>query len=82
MNRAVAVAEWKSPSAGLAVLSAFDPPTWLANSYLWAAVLSDLHRRCGNDEKALRYREAALDGAPSDAVIHLLQRRLAIGQQA
>jgi RNA polymerase sigma factor (sigma-70 family) len=36
MNRVVAVAEWQGPVAGLAVLEGFEPPTWLAGSYLWA----------------------------------------------
>ena len=53
LNRAVAVAEWKGPSAGLALLEGFEPPTWLADSYLWAAVLADLHRRCGNTRTAV-----------------------------
>jgi RNA polymerase sigma-70 factor (ECF subfamily) len=50
MNRAVAVAEWQGPEAGLAVLSGQVPPAWLAGSYLWEAVLSDLHRRAGHVE--------------------------------
>jgi RNA polymerase sigma factor (sigma-70 family) len=37
MNRAVAVAEWQGPDAGLAVLEALAPPAWLAGSYLWDA---------------------------------------------
>ena len=41
----VALAEWRGPAAGLAVLTGFEPPTWLTGSYLWAAVLADLHRR-------------------------------------
>ena len=70
------MAEWQGPSAGLAVLENFEPPTWLADSYLWAAVLADLHRRCGNAETAERYREVALESAPTTAVKELLQRRL------
>lgn len=46
LNRSVAVAEWKGPAEGLALLKDFEPPTWLAGSYVWAAVLADLHRRC------------------------------------
>ena len=76
LNRAVAVAEWQGPAAGLAMLAGFEPPTWLAGSYLWAAVLSDLHRRSGNVDTAKRYRDAALQSAPSPAVRELLQRRL------
>jgi len=78
LNRAVAVAEWQEPAAGLAVLEGFEPPTWLANSYLWAAVLADLHRRCGNIEIAKYYRGAALRLSPTPAIKQLLQRRLRI----
>ena len=77
MNRAVAVAEWKGPEAGLAVLQALAPPVWLAGSYLWDAVLSDLHRRAGNLGIAQRHRERALASAPTEAVRDLLRRRLA-----
>jgi RNA polymerase sigma factor (sigma-70 family) len=76
LNRALAVAEWKGPSAGLAVLDGLAPPTWLAGSYLWSAVLADLHRRCKHDELAGRYREVALDSAPSAAIREALRRRL------
>jgi RNA polymerase sigma-70 factor (ECF subfamily) len=77
MNRAVAVAEWKGPEAGLAVLQALAPPAWLAGSYLWDAVLSDLHRRAGILGIAQRHRERALASAPTEAVRDLLRRRLA-----
>jgi RNA polymerase sigma-70 factor (ECF subfamily) len=76
LNRAVAVAEWRGPVEGLAVLEGLEPPSWLAGSYLWAAVLADLHRRCGHDEVAQRYRDAALKAAPSSAVRDVLSRRL------
>jgi RNA polymerase sigma-70 factor (ECF subfamily) len=80
LNRAVAVAEWQGPAAGLAVLTGFEPPAWLVGSYLWAAVLADLHRRNGNADTAKRYRDEALKSAPTPAVKELLQRRLRIGQ--
>jgi len=76
LNRAVAVAQWQGPAAGLAVVEGFDPPTWLAGSYLWAAVLADLHGRCGNTAAADRHRDAALELAPTDALRQLLKRRL------
>jgi RNA polymerase sigma-70 factor (ECF subfamily) len=76
LNRAVAVAEWQGPAAGLALLEGFEPPTWLAGSYQWSAVLSDLHRRCGSDDAARRHRDVALELAPTPAVRELLQRRL------
>ena len=76
LNRAVAVAEWKGPPEGLAVLEGFEPPTWLSGSYLWAGVLADLHRRCGNSEAAERYRDVAVNAAPTPQVKELLRRRL------
>jgi RNA polymerase sigma-70 factor (ECF subfamily) len=76
LNRAVALAEWKGAAEGLELLEGFEPPTWLAGSYLWAAVLADLHRRCGNADASRRYREVAFELAPTAAVKELLQRRL------
>ena len=76
LNRAVAAAEWQGPATGLAVLNGFEPPRWLTGSYLWAAVLADLHRRCGNSHAAKHYRAVALESAPTPAVEELLQRRL------
>jgi RNA polymerase sigma factor (sigma-70 family) len=76
LNRAVAVAEWRGASEGLAVLEGFEPPTWLAGSYMWAAVLADLYRRAGRADLAQCFRDAALDAAPSAAVRTALKRRL------
>jgi len=78
LNRAVAVAEWQGPEAGLAVLQGLVPPAWLVRSYLWDAVLADLHRRAGNLESARQHRERALGSAPTEAVRELLRRRLAV----
>lgn len=77
MNRAVATAEWQGPEAGLALLDAVAPPAWLVGSYLWDAVLGDLHRRAGHIEIARGHRRRALDSAPTTAVRNLLRRRLA-----
>jgi RNA polymerase sigma factor (sigma-70 family) len=77
LNRAVAVAEWRGPEAGLAVLDGLAPPAWLSGSYLWDAVLGDLHRRVGHPEVAAQHRERALCAAPTDAVRDLLLRRFA-----
>ena len=76
LNRAVAVAEWQGATAGLALLEGLAPPAWLAGSYLWDAVLGDLHRRAGNAETSRQHRERALASAPTEAVRQLLQRRL------
>lgn len=77
MNRAVAVAEADGPPAALALLRDLAPPAWLTQSYLWDAVLSDLHRRCENVAAFRHHRERALASAPTDAVRALLTRRLA-----
>ena len=82
LNRAVAVAEWRGPAAGLAILKGFEPPAWLQGSYLWAAVLADLHQRCGNTCVAKHYRDDAFKSAPTRAVKELLQRRLKISSSA
>ncbi|MBK8249386.1 MAG: sigma-70 family RNA polymerase sigma factor [Gemmatimonadetes bacterium] len=82
LNRAVAVAELHGPAAGLAVLDGCEPPTWLAGSYMWAAVLADLHGRCGDANAASRYGRLACEMAPTTAVRQLLQRRLQIVQAA
>jgi RNA polymerase sigma-70 factor (ECF subfamily) len=77
LNKAVAVAEWQGPDAGLVVLDGLAPPAWLSGSYLWDAVLGDLHRRAGHSEIARQHRERALGSAPTNAVRELLRRRLA-----
>lgn len=76
LNRAIAVAEWQGPAAGLAVIEGFVPPSWLAGSYLWAATLADLQRRCGHLQLAERHRETALRLAPTPAIAAALRRRL------
>lgn len=76
LNRAIAVAESQGPQAGLALLGQVSPPSWLSGSYLWPAVLSDLHRRSGNSQMAAEYRENAISLAPSDRQRELLRRRL------
>ncbi len=76
LNKAIAIAEWKGPQAGLAILGEMEKPDWLTRSYQWHAVQSDLLGRCGDAETAERFREIALRLAPSSAVRELLRRRL------
>ena len=76
LNRAVAVAEWRGAEAGLRLLEGLAPPAWLAGSYLWEAVLGDLHRRAGNVEVARGHRERAVALAPTEALREVLRRRL------
>jgi predicted RNA polymerase sigma factor len=80
LNRAIAVAQWQGPAAGLALLQDFEIPTWLSGSYMWLAVMADLHRQCGNIQVALRYKQLACATAPSEAVKALLRRRLDIDE--
>ena len=77
LNRAIALAEWKGPDAGLAVLEAVKPPGWLAGYYLWDAALGELYRRRGDLERARRHLASALASAPTNAEKELLARRLA-----
>ncbi len=76
MNRAVAVAEWQGAEAALDLLRRTAPPPWLEGSYLWQAVLADLHRRAGNGDALAFHRARALEMAPTEAVRILLGRRL------
>lgn len=76
LNRAIAVAELHGPAAGLAVLDNLTPSTWPAGSYMMAAVLADLHGRCGDVASASHYRDLACQLAPNAAVRVALQRRL------
>jgi RNA polymerase sigma factor (sigma-70 family) len=80
LNRAIAVAERSGPAAGLAVLNDSEPPGWLSGSYLWAAVLADLHRRCGHGEIAQQHHKTACKLAPSSFVARALERRLSLGR--
>lgn len=75
LNRAVAVAQLDGPEAGLAVLDGAIPPSWLAGSWMWSAVLADLHERCEHDAEAARHRRAALDLAPTVAVRNAMTAR-------
>ncbi|OYP34462.1 RNA polymerase subunit sigma-70 [Rhodopirellula sp. MGV] len=77
LNHAVAIAEWKSPAEALAKLNEMDPPPWLTESYLWAAVKADLHQRCGHTSESAHYRAQALSAAPTPHLKTLLERRLA-----
>lgn len=77
LNRAIAMAQWQGPEAGLAVLEALKPPTWLAGYYLWDATLGELQRRAGRPDVARRHLRRALELAPHPAEKALIARRLA-----
>jgi RNA polymerase sigma factor (sigma-70 family) len=67
LNRAIALAEWQGPGAALELLESLTPPAWLVRYYLWDATLSELCRRSGRFEDAIRFGEAAAGAAPSAA---------------
>ena len=76
LNRAVALAEWQGPEAGLRVLEALKPPSWLLGYYLWDATFGELYRRSGDTERAVTHLARALAAAPTHAERALLERRL------
>src|SRR5205085_8577538 len=76
LNRAIALAEWRGPDAGLAALEAMDAPSWLRAYYLWDATLGELHRRRGDRDHALAHTTRALAAAPTNPEKALLERRL------
>jgi RNA polymerase sigma-70 factor (ECF subfamily) len=76
LNRAIALAEWKGPDAGLAAIQAINAPSWLAGYYLWHATLGELHRRRGDGERALAHTKSALLAAPTNPEKALLERRM------
>jgi RNA polymerase sigma-70 factor (ECF subfamily) len=77
LNRAVALAECQGAAAGLAVLADNASHEALTNSYLWQAVLADLHQRAGYFDDARWHRENALRSAPTAAIRDALSHRFA-----
>jgi len=76
LNKAVALAEWRGPEAGLAALEGIHLPTWLEGFFLWDAVVSDLYRRTGDIERARHHGLRAVSSAPTELVREPLRRRL------
>ena len=76
LNHAVALAELQGPAAGLALLAELNDAPRVTDSYLYAAVLADLHHRAGDLKQAATFRATALAKAPSEAIRALLHRRL------
>jgi RNA polymerase sigma-70 factor (ECF subfamily) len=79
LNRAVAVAEWKGPEAGLAIFKSVEIPNWLSRTYYWYAVQADLLFRCGDNARGREYAELAIEKAPTDHIKQLLLKRLLKG---
>jgi len=76
LNRAVAVAMHRGPSAGLAVLDGIDAAGTLDGHHLLAATRADLLRRLGRRAEAAREYERARALAPTEAERRYLERRL------
>lgn len=76
LNRAIATAQWQSPQAGLAVLHAYDIPTWLDRCYYWYAVQADLLFRSGETRLGQKHAELAIAAAPTESIKQLLCKRL------
>jgi RNA polymerase sigma-70 factor (ECF subfamily) len=76
LNRAIALAEWKGPQAGLSLLQKLAPPGWLLGYYLWDAAFGELYRRAGDFERAERHLKRALELVPTQAEKRIYQRRL------
>ncbi len=75
LNRAIAMAEWQGPNAGLDILQSMDIPIWLNRSYHWNAVLADLQYRCGKTTLAKKNAKQAIQKAPTDNIKDLLRNR-------
>lgn len=60
MTRAVAVAEWLGPEAGLAILQVTTLPAWLGGYYFWDAVLGELDRGAQHHDASRHHLERAL----------------------
>lgn len=76
LNQAIAMAQWQSPEAGLAVLESIDIPPWLERSYYWYAVQADLQHGCGKLALACKNAKLALAAAPTKNIKLLLHKRL------
>jgi len=76
LNRAIALSESKGPAEALALLTALTPPSWLSRYYLWDATLSELSRRAGHFDDAIRWGRAAMAGAPTTAERAIFARRV------
>ncbi|HEY6882069.1 MAG TPA: sigma-70 family RNA polymerase sigma factor [Polyangiales bacterium] len=77
LNRAIAVAQYRGPEAGLAILNAFDAPDWLRAYHAWDAALGELYRRAGDLTNARTHFERAILKSHTHAERALLQKRLA-----
>lgn len=76
LNRSIALAEAQGAERALAVMEAYDFPSWFQENHLFQAARGELFRRLGQVEPARRHFEVALARAPSRPERRLLERRL------
>jgi RNA polymerase sigma-70 factor (ECF subfamily) len=76
LNRAIALAEWQGPHAGLDLLREHAPPSWLVGYYLWDGTIGELLRQAGDFAAAARYLERSLASVPTKAERRVVQKRL------
>jgi RNA polymerase sigma factor (sigma-70 family) len=76
LNRAVAVAHWQGPTAGLCLLASIEDHPALRSYHLLPAVLADLWRRAGDQQKAISYYQQALACNCTEPERQFLQRQL------
>ncbi len=76
LNKAVALSQWQGAEVGLTELHKQDMPKWLLESYQYHAVLSDLNRRCGNQNQARISAKKAVELALTPAIKKSLEVRL------
>jgi len=78
LNRAVAIAMWQGPEAGLALVEQLAGE--LAGYHLWHAAKADLLRRLGRHREAVAAYRAALAHVGSEPERRFLEGRLAAAQ--
>lgn len=76
LQRAIALAEWRGPEHGLALLRKERPPSWLAGHYLWRATMGELLRRTSDFEGAVFHLCSALEATPTRAERAVFERYL------
>ncbi len=75
LNRAIALAEWQGPQAGLDLLRLASPPAWLAGYYLWIGTQGELCRRLGRFDEAAPLLAKAQELAPTLAERRIFARK-------
>jgi RNA polymerase sigma factor (sigma-70 family) len=75
LNRAIALAEWQGPQAGLTLLRVVSPPPWLAGYYLWIGAEGELCRRLGRFDEAAPLLAKAQELAPTRAERRIFARK-------